>query len=406
MKVRYMLGSPHGAVRFCKRERENRRLARSLTIGPRDNQQETITVFITLRPRATLLMFMMEHHMSIGSSETTREPPFSHLFDFEDFLLHHLPDHKKTVDLAFLEWLVGFTEGDGSFISRMADGRPRLSFEITQKEIIPLVKIRNHLGFGRIVRSQTYFKFAVYDRRGLQRIMALFAGNLILPKRQAQFEAWVAAAPGWGAEPPGDVSSAKGPFSGPVGALGSPADLEEARRGNQRHVSLETGWLAGFLDAEGSFTAQLTRPSHRSTRSRRLCQKVHLTQQDLSGERQILVEVGKLLESTAAVRLVKAPNCYRLEICSRASQSILIDYLARFPLIAKALVYRRWWRVFLAREQQEHLSERGLRKLDRLCRMIDTARDRSEGSQWGLRRTRKGLGPGVEEDFEEKEEKG
>ena len=62
---------------------------------------------------------------TIGSSETTRESPLSsfsiapsiagnanYSFDFDDFLLHHLPTHKKGVDIGFLEWLVGFVEGN------------------------------------------------------------------------------------------------------------------------------------------------------------------------------------------------------------------------------------------------------------------------------------------------------
>ena len=105
---------------------------------------------------------------------------------------------------------------------------------------------------------------------------------------------------------------------------------------------------------------------------------MYLTQQ---GEQEVLVQVGTLLGSAAHVHLVKVPDWYRFDLSSLESHRRLISYLTDFSLRAKALVYRRWWRVYLAREDREegaHLTfdkvdERGLRKLARLCRMIRQA---------------------------------
>lgn len=48
-----------------------------------------------------------------GSSETTREA-----FDFNfSKYIETKPEHNKNVDQNFLEWFIGFTEGDGSFIT-------------------------------------------------------------------------------------------------------------------------------------------------------------------------------------------------------------------------------------------------------------------------------------------------
>ena len=68
-------------------------------------------------------------HFRIGSSETTRESPLSSSetekvsssFNFDDFLHNHLPEHKTGVDTDFLEWFIGFVEGDGTFSSRLVD---------------------------------------------------------------------------------------------------------------------------------------------------------------------------------------------------------------------------------------------------------------------------------------------
>jgi hypothetical protein len=49
----------------------------------------------------------------IGSSETIRKTTFN-FSAYKEVLV----SHKKTIDKHFLEWLIGFSEGDGSFIVR------------------------------------------------------------------------------------------------------------------------------------------------------------------------------------------------------------------------------------------------------------------------------------------------
>lgn len=154
----------------------------------------------------------------IGSSETTREPPLSS-FDFSNFIEHHLVQHKTHADQSFLEWLVGFAEGDGTFCSReisLQQPKPfngetnastgeeapaeillqstqkplkrRLLFQLVQKDPKVLHRIRAELGFGAVRQSgnglATHWRYTVEDRRGLQRIMAILNGNLVLPKRR------------------------------------------------------------------------------------------------------------------------------------------------------------------------------------------------------------------------------
>jgi hypothetical protein len=148
--------------------------------------------------------------------------------------------------------------------------------------------------------------------------------------------------------------------------------------------SLETGWLAGFLDAEGCFYANFTTPSNRSNLSARLTQRVTLTQQDLAGDLEILFYIGKLLQSRNIsgagdvknrkhfnVSLAKEPNVYRLDISSSKSQGILIAYLRLFPLVEKAVPFARWLRVYNHRVQGMHLTERGIRRMRRLCDKIN-----------------------------------
>jgi hypothetical protein len=54
---------------------------------------------------------------NLGSSETTREAPLFKKSQF-DFSLYFktLSQTIKITDVKFLQWFIGFSEGDGSFI--------------------------------------------------------------------------------------------------------------------------------------------------------------------------------------------------------------------------------------------------------------------------------------------------
>ena len=234
-------------------------------------------------------------------------------------------------------------------MARQSSSRPmkrRLLFQIVQKDPKVLHKIRSELGFGTVRWSgdgdKRHWRYTVEDPRGLQRIMALFNGNLVLPKRRRQFADWVK-----------DAKAILCPTfvlkeTGPV-------------------VSLDTGWLSGFIDAKGGFDASLTTPWQGSPLSYRLTQKVHMTQQDRCGEAEVLRQIGKLLQSKSQTRLVKPPDVYRLEVSCLKSHQVLIEYLKVFPLHCKAVLFRQWWRFYLLRVEGRHLNERGIRRMRRLC---------------------------------------
>jgi hypothetical protein len=51
---------------------------------------------------------------------------------------------------SFFDWLIGFAEGDGSFI---VNHRGDLTFVISQKDINPLLTIQQTLGFGQVIKQ-------------------------------------------------------------------------------------------------------------------------------------------------------------------------------------------------------------------------------------------------------------
>lgn len=54
--------------------------------------------------------------LKLDSSETTREAPLNKSFCFNAYFTYFKPEHIKSNNYRFLEWFIGFSEGDGSFI--------------------------------------------------------------------------------------------------------------------------------------------------------------------------------------------------------------------------------------------------------------------------------------------------
>jgi hypothetical protein len=54
--------------------------------------------------------------------------------------------HHKYIDPDWLQWFIGFTEGDGAIL----ESKGRLSFVITQKDVRVLYHIQEVLGFGKV----------------------------------------------------------------------------------------------------------------------------------------------------------------------------------------------------------------------------------------------------------------
>ena len=91
-----------------------------------------------------------------GSSETTRDITYN----FDEYS-NLIPKHKNKINKKFLEWFIGFTEGDGSFIV----SKDKVYFDITQnlQDIQVLYYIKKELGFGKvIIRSEKHRNVGVF----------------------------------------------------------------------------------------------------------------------------------------------------------------------------------------------------------------------------------------------------
>lgn len=333
---------------------------------------------------------MIDKSNSCGSSETTRK---ASIFNFDLFYAYGHAVHVPRISEAFLEWFIGFFEGDGSIswskesvhYRPKNDFRPekvytRLRFSIVQKEKQIIELIAFTFGFGSVSsfrkKKTVYWRWSLESREAIERIGYLFNGNLILPYRQNQFKHWI------------DKGKQRNLFS------------NINYQPTKAKISLENGWLSGFIDAEGCFYANfakstplLYQPCLQTKHflndktfeiycqsKPQLSQKMTLTQVYCPSTQSIFIDIRNELLGTAQVCLFKnknvtskGPNQYvRIELGTLKSQHKIITYLTQYPLkTIKRVSFRRWWRVYLRRNKGEHLSPKGIKRLYRLVKSIN-----------------------------------
>lgn len=147
----------------------------------------------------------------------------------------------RNIEDQFLQWFVGFFEGDGCLI---INKRNDLSFVITQttEDAQILYKIQQILGFGCVIRQgKRTHRFSVQNLQDLQKILFILNGNLVLPSRKKRLLKFLEHF---------NSKSLKNKnltFIEPITTEIIP--------------SHEDAWLSGFTDAEGCFSLSFLRGS-------------------------------------------------------------------------------------------------------------------------------------------------
>lgn len=197
--------------------------------------------YLTLSSLAIYVYFIFSALHSKGKkSNYSTIAIISNNFDFTPFYKKfktHLPDVNPPSE-NFLAWLIGFTEGEGSFI---VNNRGDLAFVITQStiDVKVLEFIKETLGFGKVLsQSLNTSRYVTQSKVEIDIIISLFNGNLILPSKQKSFEKFIKGFNDW---------VAKGRIR---------LDAVELKQSSIL-PSLNNSWLAGFTDGEGCFTCSI-----------------------------------------------------------------------------------------------------------------------------------------------------
>ena len=272
-------------------------------------------------------LFLNKKLYTIPVLATTTASPFR----FNTFYIlweekkHKLPYGLTEIpNQSFLEWLVGFTEGDGSFI---INSRGTSIFVLTQNtgDVQVLEYIKRTLGFGHVIKQGPYTsRFIVEDNAGVTLLVALFNGNLVFPLKLASFALFLEAF----------NKRLRGQVVEFIPSLVTP--------------TFNDFWLSGIADAEGCFSISFLGNS-KGYRFRFLL--AQLGEINLAVLKHITTLIG------GNVRPHSKEGVYELTINGVRNMERVFKYFDTHPLYTKkAKSYLVWREVHAAICNGEHLS--------------------------------------------------
>lgn len=248
-------------------------------------------------------------------------------FRFDNFNILYKKHYPNTdaPSQSFLEWLVGFTEGDGSFT---VNSRGTSIFIITQstedKQILDYIK--RNLGFGRVIKQgPNTSRFIVEDIACIALLVALFNGNLVFPLKQVKFALFLEA-----------FNKRTRNRNAVVNFIPSPV-----------LPTIKDFWLSGFTDAEGCFTCSFLGNSN-AYRFRFLL--AQLGEINLAVLKHIITLIG------GKVRPHSQKGVYEITINGVRNMKQVFKYFDSHPLhTKKAKSYQVWREVHEGICRGEHL---------------------------------------------------
>lgn len=240
----------------------------------------------------------------------------------------------------FLTWLIGFTEGEGSFV---VNNRGDLAFIITQNtsDIKVLHFIKETLGFGKVIKqSSTTSRYVTQSKKEIEILISIFNGNTILPSKQKRLNSFINGFNLWGT---------KGTIR-----------LEPViTKNNYILPNLNNSWLAGFTDGEGCFTCSIGEKGFSFNYS--IAQKGEINV-------KILKELCLLFKG-GIVSNHSVKDVYEYRIAGVKYSKNIFPYFDRYTLFTKkSISYILWKQIYEDLVKKQHLDP--VKKLE----MIEKAR--------------------------------
>lgn len=272
-----------------------------------------------------------------------------------------------------------------------------------------LYTIKKELGFGTVTaitatqNQNAHYRYTVSKLKHIKLLVFLFNGNLLLTKAQIRFVKWLEcfnnlrffsnlSTVGFALKNL-EVTPFRETKKVVTQDIFVPIPLKPFVKEARARISLESGWLAGFSDAEAGFYCSLSANKRFATGFRERY-KFYIVQK---GERWLLERIGQVIEEIAWKKLgletkpgvwgksdyistyKSKENTHRLEIHRFELLNVLIDYFDKYPLLSKQqLIFVRWRRSFLFKDQYRVTalhSEKGMRRYKRIFASIGKIRD-------------------------------
>jgi hypothetical protein len=242
-----------------------------------------------------------------------------------------LDDNNKIAN-QFLEWFIGFFEGDGylSYNKRTKAIEIGLGQATYDKQVLD--KIQKTFGFGFIYAKGPYLcQWKVFRLKDVYRLLNLLNGNLVLPARQKRL--WEII----------DI------FNDKIKKKPSLFLNEIIPIKNNPLPRLDTAWLSGFTDAEGCFHISFHHQRKRAWVYYKVSQKGFEVLPILS-HLILLFNIGTITCES------KKNNCYSFRIQGIIPCLKVYDYFKKYPLqTKKQQSFLLWKEIHQAILEKKHL---------------------------------------------------
>nr|ALY05408.1 LAGLIDADG protein [Stupenda singularis] len=313
----------------------------------------------------------------LGSLLITSKNPFdkgaTRLGFFMNYGSHQRPNAEY---LRFLNWLVGFTDGDGTFTINSQNGKYILQYSVAQgnRNSQVLYYIKKKLGVGSVVSSGKGMKvYRIRDRNILRScIIPIFDEKKLWTVKNYDFEKVKAAS-----EVLEDQELTTGEKYSKV------AEIKEKKApefyvspiwsGNNQKI--DDDWLIGFCEAEGSWYLVNKGPE-------RVAPAFGISQKK---DKHVLETIREKLKITSKVKLNKKQGCWMLDTTNRrAVENVRVFFEGRLKSF-KSLEFKLWSKAVYYYDRKNQKEVRIIReKLRKIKEWSDPGRE--------PRRVTRGLG--------------
>lgn len=270
-------------------------------------------------------------------------------FDFQSFYFkfsEYYPD-KELPKKEFLEWFIGFSEGEGCFSESK---RGKFLFSMTQAsyDVQVLNYIQDNLGFGSIYlpSNRRVHRFWVSSTKDLYLLCLLFNGNMVFPTRSARFLAFLTSF---------NEKLLKKNILAPINPI-----MENVI------PSLVDCWLLGLVDGEGCFSLTFLSNSN----GFRL---TFLITQKWEANKSALEQILSLFACHGFVYCRnKKQDIWDLRVNGLKNCSALFIYFDKYSLKSKKKdSYLRWKLIYSRLVKGDHLKNNTRQELIDLAKQIN-----------------------------------
>lgn len=247
----------------------------------------------------------------------------------------------------FEQWLVGMTDGDGTFSIVRQNGKWNLAYKITQSRynLRVLYYIKEQLGVGSVTKDNTKGQFFIRDIKKLESVIfPIFDKYPLLTSKMFNYEKFKKAHSILEDNTLTKDEKDKALFQlrdeelpkDYISPIWSNASLPLENVNNINNVMTKP-WLIGFIEAEGSFYL-VSKDSSRIVHGFGLTQKL---------DSVVLESIRLILHIPTKVKLKTNHNHYILDTTNSRAIENIIDYFKGTMKGMKSLEYRIWARSYV-----------------------------------------------------------